>query len=402
MASIIDEAKRRLNAHIVALAGADCAQRLQEDIDEFANAVAEEQTKREAALREENHGFAALLDALDDWIAIASGDGRLLFINRAGAEPIRAVHGFEREELIGKTLREAGMPEEIMPKVPASLARALAGETVINEDYMPSADGSWRWWETKLSPIRNAAGAPETVAVCSRDIHEHKLALAFRDQMVGILGHDLRNPLGAVSALAQLSLLRADLPDNVRSHLEQIKQAAQRMTEMIHTLLDFAQSRFTSGLPVSPKPTELDAIAVAVMAELRAAHPERTIGLDTPAQIRGSWDPARMAQVLSNLVGNALVHGDRDAPVQVAIGVDGDDVILSVSNRGPIIPAEQLASIFEPFKQGTTDGQRRRGIGLGLYIVDQIVRAHRGTITVESTPAQTIFRVRVPRQDASR
>jgi signal transduction histidine kinase len=216
--------------------------------------------------------------------------------------------------------------------------------------------------------------------------------------MMGILGHDLRNPLSAVRALATLLLRREDLPESVRESLTEMGRAGQRMLEMIGTLLDFTESRF-KGLPVAPVPTDLHELCRGVVDELRFAEPGRAIELDLDGDGRGTWDPARLAQVVSNLVSNALKHGARHGAVRVHVSGDEDDVVLEVENQGPPIAPELMASLFEPFCRGSAprDASHTRGLGLGLYIVREIVNAHAGEVSVESTREATTFTVRLPR-----
>jgi signal transduction histidine kinase len=224
-------------------------------------------------------------------------------------------------------------------------------------------------------------------------------ALLFREQMLGVLGHDLRNPVTAVKGLAGL-LLMHDPPEPMRAGLQRIDQAAGRMNEMIGTLLDFTHSRFRGRLPISPEEdTDLLLISRRVVDELSVAHPQRDLRVHGEGNVCGFWDPARLGQVVSNLVGNALVHGAWDGPIEVALRDDGDHVLCDVSNAGGAIPEAQVARLFEPFQQGTGDGTTR-GLGLGLYIVRQIVDAHGGTITVRSSEGRTSFRVRLARTTA--
>jgi signal transduction histidine kinase len=232
---------------------------------------------------------------------------------------------------------------------------------------------------------------------------ELQKALAFREQLMGILGHDLRNPLSAVTAATGLLRRRADLSQPARDHVERIDRAARRMAELIRTLLDLTQLRFHGHLPVSPAPTDLGEVARQIVEELRGAEPERTIELEIRGDTRGTWDPARLGEVISNLVGNALVHGAPDQPVQVILDDGGDDgVTLRVHNGGPPITPELSAQLFEPFRRGDSDGAARSGgLGLGLYIVRQIVLAHDGEISVDSSPSRgTTFTVRLPRAQA--
>jgi PAS domain S-box-containing protein len=223
-------------------------------------------------------------------------------------------------------------------------------------------------------------------------------ALDFRDQVMGIVGHDLRNPLGAVLGIAQLAQRDGSLSDTAQRHVTQIERAASRMEELIEALLDFTQTRFAGRLPISPTQTDLGEVCARVVSELAAGHPQRTIDLETRGDARGKWDPGRMAQLVSNLVGNALTHGDPRAPVRLAI--EGAEALrLLVHNRGPAIDARHIPALFEPFRRGETAGvSARRGLGLGLHIAKQIAVAHGGSISVHSSPDEgTTFCVELPR-----
>ncbi|HEX8953669.1 MAG TPA: PAS domain-containing protein, partial [Polyangia bacterium] len=255
-----------------------------------------------------------------------------------------------------------------------------------------------------IDPVRDDRGRIVGIIGAGTDVTDEKRtqaelaqAITFREQLMSILGHDLRNPLGAVLAATGLLRRRADLPPAAREHVERIERAADRMAEMIRTLLDVAQVRFHGRLPISPAPTDLAEVARAIVDELRAAEPERRIELEIHGDPRGVWDPARLGEVMSNLVGNALVHGAAGAPVRVAIDVAGDDIWLRVHNDGAPIAPREIAELFEPFRRGSR-AAHTRGLGLGLYIVREIVLAHDGAVTVESTPADgTTFIVRLPR-----
>jgi PAS domain S-box-containing protein len=223
-------------------------------------------------------------------------------------------------------------------------------------------------------------------------------ALAFRDQVMGILGHDLRNPLGAVLGIAGLAQRDGSLSEIARRHVAQIERAALRMAELIETLLDFTRTRFAGKLPISPTHADLGELCRRVVAELTAGNPHRTIDLEARGDARGEWDPGRIAQLVSNLVGNALTHGDPCAPVRLSI--EGErEVRLKVHNRGPAIVPELIPVLFEPFRRGSrADASGPRGLGLGLHIAKQIAVAHGGSISVCSSPDEgTTFCVELPR-----
>ena len=224
-------------------------------------------------------------------------------------------------------------------------------------------------------------------------------AVAFRERIMGVLGHDLRNPLNMVQMQAQLLQRQAGTTDPIGHGLQRIVRAADRMDEMIGTLLDVTRLRAGNELRLSVDTVDLGMVVHAVVDELRVGHRGRRIDMTTHGELRGRWDAARIAQVVSNLVANALTHGSLDAPVELSLWEEGASVAASVTNRGPTIPEDALAHLFDPFWQAPTEGAARRqdGLGLGLYIVREIVGAHRGTINVQSRDGITTFTVRLPR-----
>jgi PAS domain S-box-containing protein len=251
-------------------------------------------------------------------------------------------------------------------------------------------------------PLRDAMGTIIGLVGAGVDVTDERRAqqelaeaLGFREQMMGVLGHDLRNPLSAVRGLSGVMLMQDGLPAKVRQSLQRIDLSARRMSEMIETLLDFTQSRFHGSLPVERGSMDLVEVTRNVVEELRASHTGREIRLDAPAVLHGAWDAARMAQVVSNLVGNALTHGAAEAPVELSLKNGGGDAVLRVSNRGQPIPPELLGRLFEPFRRGETNGHGARSLGLGLYIVREIVKAHGGSISVDSNSDATVFSVRL-------
>ncbi|HEY1558134.1 MAG TPA: ATP-binding protein [Kofleriaceae bacterium] len=223
-------------------------------------------------------------------------------------------------------------------------------------------------------------------------------ALAYRERVMGILGHDLRNPVSAVLSLSATLVQRADVPDRTKEGLRHIRKSAERMEQMIATILDFTQLRFR-GLPSLALETfDLETLVRTIVEELRAGNPSRTIAIEAHGELRGRWDVSRLGQVVSNLVGNALTHGALDSPVTVGLTAEGDRVLVAVTNHGPTIPTDALGKLFEPFWQAPRSGvPKSRGLGLGLFIAQQIVEAHGGDIAVRSQNDHTTFTVRLPR-----
>jgi signal transduction histidine kinase len=268
--------------------------------------------------------------------------------------------------------------------------------------------GEFRHFREAIEPLRDYNGMIIGVIGAATDITEEQRAqqelreaVAFRERLMGILGHDLRNPLNAVTMAASQLLRRSDLPADASDQALRIRRSARRMDEMIATLLDFTRLRVHGKLPISPAPADMGEIAREAIDELRSSWPERLVELDLRGDAGGHWDPARIAQMTSNLVANAHAYGDPRGPVRVSVNGADEEVLLEVRNEGPPIAAELIPVLFEPFRRGLPEDRSPRGLGLGLYIAKQIALAHAATIEVESTDREgTTFAVRLPRAHA--
>ncbi|WP_242395715.1 sensor histidine kinase [Anaeromyxobacter oryzisoli] len=219
------------------------------------------------------------------------------------------------------------------------------------------------------------------------------------DFILGIVGHDLRNPLGAIHMSAALLQKRGALEGWQARAVERMRSSAGRMNRIIADLLSYTRTRLGSGVPVLRRPGRLDEIARRAVDELQAANPDRALVVEARGELSGEWDPDRLEQVVSNLVSNAIDHGDPEAPVRVELSADGEEACtLRVANRGPPMPPEVLSHVFEPFSRPPEDKSRKgSGLGLGLYISREIVRAHGGEISVSSND-ETVMTVRLPRR----
>lgn len=225
-------------------------------------------------------------------------------------------------------------------------------------------------------------------------------AAELEQQLVGIVGHDIRTPLAAILTTASTQLSRESLPDGQRKAFERVARGGERIHRIVDQLLDFTRARLGGGIPVVPGAGDLNELCRKVADELRAARPERSILCEfAHDSLPGVWDLDRLAQVLANLLDNALKYSPGDTPVRLRTSEQGVDTVhVEVHNAGPSIPARLLPSLFHPFRHGDGPG-RRESLGLGLYIAHSIVVAHGGTLRVESTPETgTCFFLCLPRQ----
>jgi two-component system sensor histidine kinase/response regulator len=221
--------------------------------------------------------------------------------------------------------------------------------------------------------------------------------LRVNETFVAAIGHDLKSPIHSI-ALATDLILRSTQEETTKRHAERIKASSRRMVGMIDELFDLARVRLGNGIPLEPDDADLATIARNVTAEHLGSAGGRAIDVQQEGNTAGHWDPGRVEQIASNILGNAIRHGTPETPIDVRVQGTESHVVLSVHNGG-VIPAEVRGTLFHPFRGSETDRARRNGLGLGLFIVDQLVRAHRGTVEVESTEATgTTFRIRLPRR----
>jgi signal transduction histidine kinase len=224
-----------------------------------------------------------------------------------------------------------------------------------------------------------------------------------RDTFIAILGHDLRSPLNAVAMSAEL-LLMPGVPEGKRvQSATRIKSSAATMSTMIGDMLYYAQSKLGGGIPVAPHPANMNDICQAALDLVRTTYPDRIFQLKTSGNLDGYFDSARLQQVLSNLLNNAVQHGAKDSVVTLAEYSENNSVAIEVKNYGPRIPPKALKLIFNPLVQLPSDSENRvkrtpTSLGLGLSITREIVLAHGGTVDVKSSDADgTIFTVILPK-----
>jgi PAS domain S-box-containing protein len=256
-----------------------------------------------------------------------------------------------------------------------------------------------RWVEChgKVLESDDESGHKRVIGVLRETTRRHQ-ADEFRKLAAGVIAHDLRSPLSAIK-LASQSIEREALPASTARKVQIVVRTVDRMVDMGERLLDYSQAQFGGGLSLERGFTDLEEICADAIGDIQMSHPGREIDFEAEGDCGGVWDRTRLVEVVSNLVGNAVKHGEPGQPVFVVARDEGDQVALRVHNLGPPIPTELIPTLFEPFRHGQRQpGSGQDSFGLGLYIVREIVAAHGGTVEVSSSAAAgTTFIVRLPR-----
>ncbi|HTR49509.1 MAG TPA: PAS domain S-box protein [Kofleriaceae bacterium] len=335
-------------------------------------------------------------------MAIAQSDPANGTVVRANAKMCELT-GYALDELLGRSFADWTHPDDRRNNM-EQYHRMVAGELDIytTEKRYIRKDGAIAWVRVTAS-LLPSPGEPARTLATIEDITERRAAerereeaAEFRERFLAIVSHDLRNPLNAIMLTSQRLAGVRDLPSVIGTGLARIRSSANRMAQMIAELLDLTRGRLGGGIPIETTHTDLHEIVRASIDELELANPGRRIALRATGEFDGQYDRERLAQVASNLIGNALHHGGEDGAVEVALVDHGaDGIALVVRNGGSPIPVALIPHLFEPFRRGATSS----GLGLGLYIASEIVHAHRGTIEVTSTASEgTTFTVRLPRE----
>jgi signal transduction histidine kinase len=301
-------------------------------------------------------------------------------------------------------------PKDAVDSV-AEIHAALRQAGGFNLDQMVSEYRALRASVTKLWGAQGAEPAAESIADLIRfneaidqastesiSYYSKKLDHS-RSLFLGILGHDLRNPIGAMLMSAQLAEKIGVLNERQKMLISQVVVSAGRATEILDQLLDLTRARLGSGITIIREPMDMAFASRQLVDEMRALHPGRTFTLDISGDTGGEWDKPRIGQVLSNLIGNAVQYGFSDLPVGVTITGGLKDVSVAVHNEGVPIPRDVIRVIFDSLVRGEADeGDTSTNLGLGLFITKEVVTAHGGTIHVTSSEKSgTTFTARFPR-----
>jgi PAS domain S-box-containing protein len=355
------------------------------------------------ALRQREIEFRALAENSPDIITRIDRQHRYLYMSPS-AEPLA---GRPVAAMLGKRVDEVTLGPEVGAQWIAAIDDAFRGRDGTVSFCHHGADGVRRDLQARFVAERDTTDEVRSVLAITRDVTalrrqerdaEQRALLA--EQLIGIVSHDLRNPLNAV--LLGTHLLGANDPEVQRRTRARITSAAQRATRLVNDLLDFTQAKLGGGIRVAPREVQLHTLVGDCLDEVRLAWPGRALEHRRIGDGVALADPDRLAQVVTNLGNNALTYGAPEVPVTFTTMLDEHRVEIHVHNGGPPIPRELQATIFEPMKRGE-DKLRlgSRSVGLGLYIVGEIAAAHGGRVRVRSEEGEgTTFIVSIPRDSA--
>ncbi|WP_313340830.1 hybrid sensor histidine kinase/response regulator [Stenotrophomonas sp.] len=333
-------------------------------------------------------------DGLDILCAASGAEALELLLEHEVALALLDVHmpeidGFSLAELMRGSQRSRDVPIIFLTASPNDPVRAFKGYESGAVDFLHKPIEP----QVIMSKVNVFIELYQQKQLLKARNHALERALTLNETMMAVLTHDLRTPLSAILLCAdKLSL---DVPDEpaVQQTLVHLENSAQRMARMVEQLLDFSRIR-SGGLRIQPDECDLAEVAGAVVAEIGRAHPQARIELHVEGDTRLQGDPDRLAQLLSNLIGNAVLHGGT-APVQVKVeGAPNEPLRLQVRNDGQI-PEALLPRLFEPFKASFHDS---RGLGLGLFIAHEFARAHGGTLVARNLDGEVLFETRLQRR----
>ena len=349
--------------------------------------------KAEASERQ----FRELVENLPELAWTALPDGYVDYYNRRWYD----YTGTSFEEMQGwgwKTVHDPTKLDAVVEKWQHSIE---SGQPFEMEFPLRGADGTFRWFLTRVTPLRDADGCIVRWFGSNTNIDERRRNEDFKEIFLGILGHDLRNPLSSILTTARVLKMRPDLPAEIHKRMDRVVVSGVRMQRMIEQLLDLTRARLAGGIPVELSATEiaLSPIVSKIADEMRVAHPRAVIEVHVEDGATARMDPDRFEQVISNLLGNAILHGDSTKPIRVGIASSENGVTLTVHNWGEPISPDFLPLLFNPFARVDKAGGRPVGLGLGLYISERIVDAHKGKLTVQSSlEVGTRIEIFIPRR----
>ncbi|MFT3698808.1 MAG: PAS domain-containing protein [Kofleriaceae bacterium] len=342
--------------------------------------------------------YQQLVQIVPQQVWSATPDGKLDSVNDVTIE----YFGKPPDQILGDGWISVVHPEDIQVAGERWAHSLATGESYQTEFRLRRADGAYHWYLARAiavraedHSIRSWIGTNTDIDKARRDHEELARRAAYEEKLIGIVSHDLRNPLGTIT-LAVSMIERDELSATAQKAIGYLKAATARSERLIADLLDFAQAR-SGSFPIHRGPTDLQAMVRAAVETARLATTSREITISHRGPSTGRWDEGRLTQVIANLVGNAFQHAPPEAAIRATSTIENDRATIEVFNEGTPIPADDLPRLFDPFARGKNAKTKQgRSVGLGLYIARQITLAHGGEIAVTSNATGTTFTVTLP------
>jgi PAS domain S-box-containing protein len=355
------------------------------------------EAERESLLEQQRF----LTESIPQQVWTADAAGQLITVNMRVVE----YFGTDPDLVLGSGWLQFVHPDDRERCLERWNASLSSGDDYDVEFRLRRADDAYRWHLGRAVAMRDARGAVTRWFGTNTDIDDRKRALdelqkgaAYERQLIGIVSHDLRNPINAIGVAAALLAKGDPLSPRQAKAVARIVSSSDRARRMLRDFLDFTQARTFGRIPVSPRRANIAHIARQVFEELRVLHPDRAAVIDNQGDTEGTWDADRIAQVIGNLLSNAYQYSPASTTIELRTVGTPTDAVIEVCNDGAPIPATEIARFFQPFERGEAVPSADRSVGLGLFISRQIVEAHGGTISVESSAGGgTVFRVKLPR-----
>jgi signal transduction histidine kinase len=342
------------------------------------------------------------------WVVESVSNGALALEAARTRRPAVIVTDVMMPELDGFGLLRAVRADPELRRIPVIMLSARAGEEAQLEGLDAGAD-DYLVKPFSARELLARVGSQLALARTRREVEKEREAriegaeqtLEFGENFVRVLGHELRNPLGSISAAADL-LLKRGSDERITRPIQRIRASADRMSLLVDQLLDFTRVRIGGGIPIDPTAVDLKEVVVTLVEELQAAASQEIL-LQASGDTGGRWDAERVQQVVATLLDNAIAHGAPSDPIRIQLDGSAPDSVRIVVWNGGNIAEPLLTNLFEPFHAATTPGKAHRSLRLGLYIMQQIVQAHSGSIDVRSLPDEgTTFVVSLPRDARER
>lgn len=317
----------------------------------------------------------------------------------------------QSEKSKGRAPKVAGAPETAAQTHAVLRARSGFDINQLVAEYRALRASVLRLW-MDFSPL-DKTGIDDMIrfneaidqAVAESVGHFHRAVERYRDLLLGMLGHDMRSPLNAILMTATY-LAELNVGADISEAATRLMRSGASIQTLLDDLVDFNRTNLGLGLLINRTETDLATAAADELEQLRVAHPSRRIELSVTGANRGQWDRPRVQQLLRNLVSNAVKYGSPHMPIRVELRGETADVHIEVTNSGPTIDPSALSQIFDPLKRGVAEensssSDARSGLGLGLFIVREVARAHGGDVEVRSAGEETTLAVRLPRAAAA-